>query len=75
LMNWRLLRTYNNKMQNLRKLNIFQLYKRLPFIIYKSKYLIPQRPNSLDQADSPIKSVERLMISKRISEFTIKKLK
>jgi hypothetical protein len=31
-------------MQNLRKLNIFQLFKRLPFVIFKDNFLIPQRP-------------------------------
>lgn len=31
-------------MQNLRYLNIFQIYTKLPFVLYKSTYLIPQRP-------------------------------
>lgn len=31
-------------MQYLRKLNIFQVYRRLPCIIYKQTYLIPQQP-------------------------------
>lgn len=31
-------------MQYLRKLNIFQVYRRLPCIVYKQTYLIPQQP-------------------------------
>nr|BAK02081.1 predicted protein [Hordeum vulgare subsp. vulgare] len=33
-------------MQNLRQLTLFQLYRKLPFIVYKSAYLIPQWPLS-----------------------------
>lgn len=42
---------YNNKMQNLRKLNIFQIYTKLPFVLHKSAYLIPQRPFPNTPAD------------------------
>lgn len=31
-------------MYNLRQLNIFQLYKKLPYIIVNKNYLIPQKP-------------------------------
>jgi hypothetical protein len=31
-------------MQKLRKLNIFQIYRKLPLIVFKSAYLIPQNP-------------------------------
>lgn len=39
-------------MQYLRKLNIFQVYRRLPYIVYKHTYLIPQQPFPALHAES-----------------------
>lgn len=60
-------------MQYLRKLNIFQVYRRLPCIIYKQTYLIPQQPIPALYAESAKEmTLDPAKVSKGRSEKAIK---